>query len=91
MFQTLAVLPEMITIKLPWTHTLVTPEKQGRGLNGQGRRLNEQGKTVILSTQGMGYSCHNKLQKLLSLPTLSHLTSGRVKKCVMPVELQANI
>lgn len=27
MFQTLAVLPERISIKVPWTHTTVTPEK----------------------------------------------------------------
>lgn len=37
MFRTLAVLLETITIKLPHTHTLVTPEKLGKILNGQGK------------------------------------------------------
>lgn len=50
------------------SHSLVTPEEGGKGLNGQG-------KTVILSVQGTGYSCHNDLQNLSAQPSILHLTS----------------
>lgn len=63
------------------SYSLVTPEEGGKRLNGLGN-------TVILSVQGTGYSCHNDLQNLSSQPSILHLTSEWVNKCVISVELQ---